>query len=515
MSYHKNGMVNAVVHSNGVIDTFGLGLAGMQRPKSITVTGMSTGPGSWTTGDISYDGAGNITAMGNDWFVYDGLSRLTQAHMEDVDNDDTDDAVDIAYRYDPFGNRTDTFWSNTEQGGLTTSWYTYSTDATTNRLSEELYDSSGNMTTLHGDSFTWYPFNQMQHRSGTGRIFYYAYTVDGERFLTKDENTDPTHIKLTVRGLDGKVVREFKLEGEDIAYTWEKDYIHANGKLLATADAGGTHHYHLDHLGTPRIITDASGNQLAFNTYSPYGIQLAGEKEERLKFTGHERDPGNLDYMHARYYSPIVSRFLSVDPAQAKAGGSQGWNRYTYALDNPMKFVDPDGEVSVGATGNATIDEFRRLNAPFIQDFGTGGLAMGFKMGGTAVRSASLLGRIKGLFKSIRGLFSRMRTTMSGKASPYAFKRTHSISGRASSKNVAAIANDLKANGWKGDPIKAYKHEGEMYVLDGHHRLEAAKIADVEVQFEIVDDLAEWGYESAEELLKHVDDVGPNRLRIR
>ncbi|MCP4667639.1 MAG: RHS repeat protein, partial [Deltaproteobacteria bacterium] len=161
MSYHENGMLSQLSHSNGVTDTFGLDTNSMQRPASITVTGPDAG--TWTTGTISYDGAGNITTMGDDWFLYDGLSRLTQAHLADINNNSISDSVDLAYRYDPFGNRTDTFWSTTdEQGGLSSSWYRLSVDPATNRLQSETYDSSGNMTSLLGDQLAWYPFNQLR-----------------------------------------------------------------------------------------------------------------------------------------------------------------------------------------------------------------------------------------------------------------------------------------------------------------------------------------------------------------
>jgi RHS repeat-associated protein len=53
----------------------------------------------------------------------------------------------------------------------------------------------------------------------------------------------------------------------------------------------------------------------------------------------------DLDYMHARYYLPLVGRFVSVDPADSgKPAGPQTWNRYAYVVNNPMKYVDPNGE---------------------------------------------------------------------------------------------------------------------------------------------------------------------------
>ena len=52
----------------------------------------------------------------------------------------------------------------------------------------------------------------------------------------------------------------------------------------------------------------------------------------------------DLDYMHARYYSPHLGRFLSVDPVGGEIGSSQSWNRYSYVRNNPMNMVDPTGE---------------------------------------------------------------------------------------------------------------------------------------------------------------------------
>ena len=53
----------------------------------------------------------------------------------------------------------------------------------------------------------------------------------------------------------------------------------------------------------------------------------------------------NLDYMHARYFSAHLGRFMSVDPAKsAQRNWPQSWNRYSYTFGNPLKYVDPDGE---------------------------------------------------------------------------------------------------------------------------------------------------------------------------
>jgi RHS repeat-associated protein len=91
-----------------------------------------------------------------------------------------------------------------------------------------------------------------------------------------------------------------------------------------------------------------------------------------LQFTGHERDQANLgggvfdlpDYMHARYYDK-VGRFLSVDPMRnsARPPTPQSWNRYTYALNNPLLFIDSDGRDVVLAPGLSRADERRTVTA--------------------------------------------------------------------------------------------------------------------------------------------------------
>lgn len=76
------------------------------------------------------------------------------------------------------------------------------------------------------------------------------------------------------------------------------------------------------------------------------------------------------EFMHARYYSPYLARFVSVDSVPGSIGSSQSWNRYAYVLNNPIKLVDKDGEsptVAIGAaigaiagTGVAFVQEVKR-----------------------------------------------------------------------------------------------------------------------------------------------------------
>ena len=84
------------------------------------------------------------------------------------------------------------------------------------------------------------------------------------------------------------------------------------------------------------------GQQMAF---FPYGEQRSGTATE-VQFATYKRDSTtNLDYAHHRYYSSQIARFTTPDPKASSAhpGNPQSWNRYSYALGDPVNMTDPDG----------------------------------------------------------------------------------------------------------------------------------------------------------------------------
>ena len=194
--------------------------------------------------------------------------------------------------------------------------------------------------------------------SGGGeRLFFY--TADDERFWSYHSSGS----RWTLRDLDGKVLRDYR-SGVG-GWSVERDYVYADGKLLAATKPGTStvYHYHLDHLGTPRLITNQNGSKLAYHAYLPYGEEATywNQDTETMKFTGHERDfydygaADDLDYQHARYYNPQLGRYLSVDFQSGNSSQPQSWNRFSYGRANPIKYVDPTGEYVVScASGAAT-----------------------------------------------------------------------------------------------------------------------------------------------------------------
>jgi RHS repeat-associated protein len=197
--------------------------------------------------------------------------------------------------------------------------------------------------------------------TATGEHAAYVYTADDERIAVLNISSNGYEGTWRLRGLDNKVIREYhEKNGASQPWSWSRDYIYRGGLLLSSylSTSGGTekrYDYHLDHLGTPRLITDAAGRKISAHNYYPFGAEITWTDAvaETMTFTGHERDssataPGpNRDYwyyMHARYDSPNLARFLSIDRARSRSSHPQDWNRYAYAANNPAQNVDRKGD---------------------------------------------------------------------------------------------------------------------------------------------------------------------------
>jgi len=89
------------------------------------------------------------------------------------------------------------------------------------------------------------------------------------------------------------------------------------------------------------------GTQAWREDYSPFGVTMRNDaaNDNQAGFTGHMKDSETgLNYMQARYYDPVIGRFLSVDPVTFLDNGNPGYfNRYAYTFNDPINNLDPDG----------------------------------------------------------------------------------------------------------------------------------------------------------------------------
>jgi RHS repeat-associated protein len=346
ITYHPNGQVNAVTRLNNVIDTYAKDPNNMARPNKVSAMLGTTIV--WNGGVHAYDGAGNMTKAGNAYFLYDGVSRVKNGLLY-LGAGAGGATATFNHAYDGFGN----LQSLTANGVLRST----PAAATTNRLTGSVtYDAAGNLTYWNGASYSYDRFGSMGRMVNGAEDWLYMYTADDERIWSFKVAGNTS--RWTLRDLDGKVLREY----QNLAGTWsvQRDYVYRGSQLLAahTPDAAPKNlvQFHLDHLGTPRAVTNTNGARIAYHVHYPFGEEATSgtQDTERMKFTGHERDLGNLssaaddlDYMHARFYNPQTGRFLSTDPTLASASRQvpQSWNRYTYVRDNPLRFTDPSGRI--------------------------------------------------------------------------------------------------------------------------------------------------------------------------
>jgi RHS repeat-associated protein len=188
----------------------------------------------------------------------------------------------------------------------------------------------------------------------------YFYNNDGQR-IKKVVGTTTIYV---TQGITGNALSEI------VNGVWTKDYIYLGGQLLATESATqGTRYHFSDHLGTPRLVVNDAGGIICSHDYYPFGQERTVCNEgETHKFTGQERDgESGLDYFGARYDSSALGRFMSPDPGSAHPDNPQSWNRYAYAMNNPLVYIDPNGlwvfDTTVGGFNPLLVPTLEKLMA--------------------------------------------------------------------------------------------------------------------------------------------------------
>ncbi|MEW6608831.1 MAG: nidogen-like domain-containing protein, partial [bacterium] len=134
---------------------------------------------------------------------------------------------------------------------------------------------------------------------------------------------------------------------QKVTITSKTSYVYGNGQLVAKlqeepiGSSPKVYYYHNDHLGSPRAISDKDGKVVENYFYYPFG---SGGPVGRPSFTGKELDATGLFYFGARYYDPALGRFITPDPIDLV-----GSNPYLYCDNNPLTYVDPNGEFGIFA----------------------------------------------------------------------------------------------------------------------------------------------------------------------
>jgi len=280
-------------------------------------------------------------------YTYDSLNRLKSA-QESIGGGQT---WKQTFLYDRYGNRNFDTANTTTLGTCPANQCNPTVDTTNNRFTTGqgyTYDFSGNVKTdAEGRSFSFDGENkQTKVTSGGQTVGEYFYDGDGKRVKKYVPSTGETTI--FVYDASGKMVAEYST-------------------VVATPTEAKVSYLTNDHLGSPRITTDANGAVTSRRDFMPFGEEVArtgyGTDSVRQKFTAYERDiESGFDFAQARYHSYTHGRFTSPDEPFADhwEDNLQTWNLYVYARNNPLNFVDPLGTRAEKPDDNEVI----RINCP-------------------------------------------------------------------------------------------------------------------------------------------------------
>ncbi len=261
---------------------------------------------------------------------------------------------------------------------------------------------------MHTQDITYTGFNKASRITENNWQYAIEYGVDDERF------------KTTLKDLTSNAIVQTKYYAGD--YEQYRDannnvmrqlhYIYSPYGLMAVVEKAGAaydiRYVMTDYLGSICAVTDDAGNILQQASFDAWGRRrdpltwAVYNPNAQLTvapaalyfgrgYTGHEHlEKFDLINMNGRMYDPATCRMLSVDNYNNDVSSTIGMNRYAYALNNPLKFTDPDGQwvhIVIGAVVGGAINLATNWNN--IDSFWEGAAAFGVGAGSGALVAAT------------------------------------------------------------------------------------------------------------------------------
>ena len=348
--YTPAGRLAGKTLGSGVITTYSYDAAGRTSSRTNFLTDGTVL--SWSA--YTYDSNGRPTTMdtkdGRWTCQYDGAGQLTRAVFASAATDIP--SQDLAFVYDAAGNRT-----LTVENGITNHYTANSLDQYV-RVGDRnfVFDADGNLvqeiTPQGTNSYGYDDENRLVTVSQGAGTWQYVYDGLGNRVATV-ETAGSKHYVIDPFGL-ASVVAEYDGAGNLTAH-----YDHGMGLASRTDAAGAPSYYTFDALGSVQDLVTGAGVIADSYAYTPFGTPLRSQETipNPFRFVGQlgvMQDGNGLSFMRARFYSPGLGRFASVDPV-----GMPGESGYLYANNNPAGSVDPSGLGDGQADNNQLENQFQ------------------------------------------------------------------------------------------------------------------------------------------------------------
>ncbi|WP_437576749.1 RHS repeat-associated core domain-containing protein [Sorangium sp. So ce887] len=397
-------------------------------------------------------------------------------------------------------------------------------------------------TVARGDlALAYGPSGQVATATRGATSWRFVYDEDGQRLA-----------KLSGAGAPLAVYLE---DGSYLDASGLTEPVHVGGQLVGLLKNGAFQMLAVDRRGT--VIADAGGTARLASPFGHRVVHPADAAAVDYVGKGYDADLGVVR-MGVRDYDPTINRFTTPDPLFLEEPGQcvaspVDCNLYGYARNRPLDFIDPGGtnpvllqqwlqrvapvvEQAVRRAGPAVVQAARQARPAVVQaarQAGSRVQTLGKQAAEFMKNDAKAAYRhtrnavefTKRAVSKIAGKAEVATPTPSAsssspavtkeitnvlKASPFSFQRTHGLAGRASARNLANLVESMRTGGWNGPPVKVIEHNGAKYVLDGHHRLAAARKAGIaEVPYETVpvQQLGQYGYRSIDEVMSAASEA--------
>jgi RHS repeat-associated protein len=339
----------------------------ISKPRCRSST-QNVNAGSLQSWQLQFDKVGNLTERFDartgqrEVLTYDKLDRLTNVTRNGVANlglayDDLGNicsktkelAAAQTYSYGAAAGCSNNFASGTSPHQVKTAFgKTFNYDANGDMTSRSI---AGSSLTMNYDASRLSRVIASTGANNAKSSFWYA--PGGSRYKRIDEKNGS--IIRTVRyfgALEKEVTPTKTLIRESIG-----GFLLINREITNTSIQRQYRYMFADHLGSVDLITnelgsiiermsfDAHGNRRIDNSWSNSVLNYA-PNTTLLGFTGQEMlDDLGLVHMNARIYDPELGRFLQAD-SEVENDATQGLNRYSYCLNNPLSLTDPTGHRS-------------------------------------------------------------------------------------------------------------------------------------------------------------------------
>lgn len=363
--YDKNGRLKYLKEDTDTILTEYRYTNAGRIKEIITQNGICTAYDYDEDGNVSRLTIGDGTEEGllyDAFLLYDLNGNRTKKTGRRLDAAGKQAEMAVSYRYDSMNRLT------CEDRNGTGERYAY--DLCGNRLLKEQY--SGSFVDA-AEGYRYNERNELTERIKAGTLTTYRYDKNGSIVSEEQEGRrseyryDLLNRQTYVKTLDGRE-QENSYDGEGLRAGLTENgkrttFLYHNGEILTECDGESApirrhirgiglpcvqtiqdnayHSYHQDEQGSTAYITGQGRKTENIYQYDAFGNLL--EKREdvsnRILYTGQQYDQETGQYyLRARYYNPVVGRFLQEDTYRG-----DGLNLYAYCANNPVVYYDPSG----------------------------------------------------------------------------------------------------------------------------------------------------------------------------